>query len=655
MSKESDTGRTRALVVIVRGWTNTNDALVGVRRFFSGFGRRSAPEKRGGDLPQSFVQFVEGTLGERHEIVMLAPNDLEMGMFSTEDPESVLRELFRRVSDAVRQHQPEVIYLVGYSAGTLLARALFCTAHGHDCGAGLPKELNDKVQDWASRIVRVIYLSPITRGWELSSATPTIIRAVGPLLLSLIGLRSHFRRNRCDESQQRRSLFESWAFISKMKRGSPFVTLTQLQFLAVHRRLESQEKPLFVYLLGSQDEFVSPADAMDYGPRDRSVFLEVPHSNHLDLLDVVGDRPEAVQRAEILRRALLEDQCQLEKCEYFVRNEDTDDYIDELDRPQIRKRSPQRSGETSRPPSTEWHDEAETREEFPEVEWAVMIVHGIRDNGFWTKRVARAVRRLGERRGLDVRAPSPSYGFFSAREFLRLSGRLAATYWFMERFVQIRAVYPNARISFIGHSNGTLLAARAMELCEAIRFDHVVFAGSVVRSNFDWSKVLGPSDGPGVKSVLNVAGSRDMVVRMLPGLSERLGLGYMRFGGAGYFGFLRSVLGDTGRVEQRQVRGGHGAAISEDYWDRLAMFALDGDPRNVSDLPPIKARSPLLSLAWDLAIIGVGAWLTWNLIELAWEEFKRLLVYLGIPDSIPLGLLVSLVALYVVRRMISRL
>ena len=103
-----------------------------------------------------------------------------------------------------------------------------------------------------------------------------------------------------------------------------------------------------------------------------------------------------------------------------------------------------------------------------------MVIHGIRDNGFWTKRVAREIKNLGRTEKINVRAPTPSYGYFSMWDFIKPGGREQATYWFMEQYANIKSHFPDAKISFVGHSNGTYIAARS-------------YLNSVLQSN---SKIL---------------------------------------------------------------------------------------------------------------------------------------------------------------------
>ncbi|MFO1126308.1 MAG: hypothetical protein U1E25_14250 [Methylocystis sp.] len=75
-------------------------------------------------------------------------------------------------------------------------------------------------------------------------------------------------------------------------------------------------------------------------------------------------------------------------------------------------------------------------------------------------------------------------------EFLLPWIRQQKTEWFMDLYVNVKARYPNARLSItVGHSNGTYLAANALGY-PAARFANIYFAGSVVNQNFEWTKHL---------------------------------------------------------------------------------------------------------------------------------------------------------------------
>jgi len=99
--------------------------------------------------------------------------------------------------------------------------------------------------------------------------------------------------------------------------------------------------------------------------------------------------------------------------------------------------------------------------------------------------------------------------------------------------VTARALYPNpaAQFSYIGHSNGTYLLAKALQLCPAVRFENVLFAGSVVHTRYDWSSLI-PAR---VARVVNYVATDDKVVAVFPQGLERLR--YRDLGGAGHLGF----------------------------------------------------------------------------------------------------------------------
>ncbi len=62
--------------------------------------------------------------------------------------------------------------------------------------------------------------------------------------------------------------------------------------------------------------------------------------------------------------------------------------------------------------------------------------------------------------------------------------------WLMDQYTENLALYPNADFSFVGHSNGTYLLAKALLEYPACKFKNVVFAGSVVNKNYDWGTLV---------------------------------------------------------------------------------------------------------------------------------------------------------------------
>jgi hypothetical protein len=153
--------------------------------------------------------------------------------------------------------------------------------------------------------------------------------------------------------------------------------------------------------------------------------------------------------------------------------------------------------------------------------------------------------------------------------------------WLMDRYVEARARYPNAVISFVGHSNGTYLLARALNDYPAVRFKRVVLAGSVIRRDFDWGKNLDPrpsSKTPRVQEVLNYVATHDWVVAIFSKAFQPLKF-FFDLGSAGHDGFDQYKMKAHPRLhEARFVEGQHSAALAETQWNDIARFIVKGGP-----------------------------------------------------------------------------
>jgi predicted esterase len=575
------------MIILVRGWTTTGDPLL--------FGWR------GGEIRPDFIDKLKSELGAAE---VWAP-ELDMSMFCMRTAESLSQELFDKIDQKLAQC-PHILHivLVGYSSGSLLARRVFCSAHGADHTG----QVSRPAAWWADKIDRLVVISGITRGWEYSSASPAYIRFLSPVLLNVAKLVGWWKSLGGKD-------MASLPFIWQLRRGSPFVISTRIQYVNVMEALRNQpvrsQSPLrvdglpsSVFLLGAQDEFISPADCTELGPRSEFAFVELQNSNHAQVMHITGDGKDDTQRCQRLVAAVQDDFSSLTAKPWAVLAEDIDDYSDPMD-----IAGPKGGAQA---PSTVTH--------------AVIIMHGIRDNGFWTKRVAREIKTLGRAANIAVRAPTPTYGYFSMWDFIKPGGREEATFWFMERYADVKSHFPNAKISFVGHSNGTYIAAHALELCPAIQFDNIMFAGSVVRCDFPWHQYSAQ-----VRAVLNYVGSADAVVACLPGVFERLWLRSVNLGGAGAFGFHAAnqpAQSDTVQLkEYRYVVGSHAAAIVESYWPEIASFALSGAypeqrqpaPRGFAvnlffrHAPPV-----VLALALLAIVVLVSPWLVGGYLILSY-------------------------------------
>jgi len=628
------------LIVAVRGWTTSGDWLLN--------------SKPGGEIRACFIDALERELPHSE---VWAP-ELDMEMFSMRSAELLCLEIVASIRQKlVEQPHFESIVLLGYSAGSLLARRVFCVAHGADDSG----ELTQAPESWAIRIDRLVVLAGITRGWEFSSVTPAHLRFLSPVLPRLAALMSRLER-------KTRRVDGDVPLIWQLKRGSPFVVATRIQYVNVYEALRRcrercRESPLRVdgrpstiVVLGAQDEFLSPADCSELGPRTEFIFVEVGATNHAEALQIedlaTGSEAEAgkSQIVPAKRRAILERRKRLAQAvsatfttlaqaDWAIPAGDIDDYLDPMD---LSEAGPRAAEDAAR------------------VDHAVMVVHGIRDHGFWTKRIAREIKTLGRERGIAVRAPTPSYGYFSMWDFVKPGGRDEAALWFMERYAGVKSHFPNADISFVGHSNGTYIAARALMLCPAIRFRNVVLAGSVVRRDYPWNTLSGR-----VQCVLNYVGSRDWVVAYLPAVFERLRLRWLDVGGAGAYGF-HDAEPDPGRTkhlpcaagpgvqltEVRFVEGVHDAAIVEDCWKEIALFALFGQPPQ--NRPPAKrshqwkrsfAIAPLVTILFvGMLVIGLTSPLSLPALVVwlsVWYPISTLGLTLAVASAVVAGMSIA--------------
>jgi len=110
----------------------------------------------------------------------------------------------------------------------------------------------------------------------------------------------------------------------------------------------------------------------------------------------------------------------------------------------------------------------------PNITDVVFVIHGIRDTGYWTHKIARKVVALGRKESRQFETETSTYGYFPMLHFLLFARRRAKVEWLMDQYTEDKAKYPNAQFSFMGHSNGTYLLAKALEVYPSWRFKNVV-------------------------------------------------------------------------------------------------------------------------------------------------------------------------------------
>ncbi|MGO6757248.1 hypothetical protein ACCS42_09170 [Rhizobium ruizarguesonis] len=519
---------------------------------------------------------------------------LPLSLFSLASPTaiacSLVRDIDRLWTQASEDGEPFTrIFFVGHSIGSLIARKAYIIACGETSDAPFEQEVDIDVRSaWAEHVDRILLIAGMNRGWRVTHHLGLLRAALwwfGSLIGSLIEV-----------------LTGKTPLIFRVRRGASFVTELRIQWLRMRQRARREigtpGSCLTVQLLGSIDDFISPADNIDLVAGGDFVYVDVPYSGHANVIQMYDETVppgSATACGEMRRKVFVSALTLSPKALQAVSTlPDDSDLTSTVDR---------------------------------DVQEVIFVVHGIRDGGFWTHKVARAIRNRMQQRVKTIATETSSYGYFPMLPFLFTRKRREKVEWLMDRYATAIATYPNAhRFHFVGHSNGTYCLIEALRLYSCCRFENVVLAGSVVRKGFPWTRHLRappnetgssrPSCGSVVR-VLNFVATADWVVAVFPKLFQTA-LPIQQLGSAGHDGFIDR----PDRVEQVTfVRGGHGAAIAEPVWPAIAEFVATGQRPVLQDDLVSKSRHRFVVL------LGLVPWLWWILIGY--------LFYLGVDRLVP--------------------
>lgn len=476
------------------------------------------------------------------------------------------RQILTLLDDEIEKHTGggfQRVYLIGHSAGGVLAQIVYILARLSGSDTGLRGMEADRIQ--------MVLLAPITRGWEISHHLPVTYKIAWSLGLLLM-TPAHF----IAKTAKRRD-WDAW--LLQIRRGSPLITWLRLHWLKLQ-----EELPLVVQLLGSKDEIVSWRDMVDASSMSRAIFYDVPYSNHAELIEfdheTLGDA-----RKTIFRNALKPDLNQPKENDFRIHSlEDNKVY-----------------------PILPWDEEPIPPD--PNVKRVVFVIHGIRDEGHWTQKIANRARAVfsaeGEGNRDQIAVETSSYGYFSMLQFLLPWERRKKVAWLVDIYIEARRRYPKANFSYIGHSHGTYIAAKALALHEEISFERIAFAGSVVNRNYAWTPLL---DAGRVRNVLNFSASADWVVGIFPKLAQIKPIGYLMGPDLGSAGCAPFKDSDDPRVNNNEyMRGAHSVAIEEDNWDELARFVVKNEIP-AENTPNYTKKPSLLFRGVTGWIFCIGVW-----------------------------------------------
>jgi tetratricopeptide (TPR) repeat protein len=224
----------------------------------------------------------------------------------------------------------------------------------------------------------------------------------------------------------------------------------------------------------------------------------------------------------------------------------------------------------------------------------VITVHGIRTFGDWQGRLAALLKQQAKDREVEV--IEYNFGFFSALAFMVPFVRMLIVRRFRKYFVSVATASAWDRIDLVGHSFGTHVIAWALHRINSAKppqVNTVIFAGSVLKTNFPWQDLIGRS----VKRVVNDCGMRDDVLV----LNQIFILGT---GMAGRLGF-NGGTGDNFR--NRFFDCGHSGYFFTDDQPDDAFMRKYWVPLLLEDRPP-----EVVDLRKAGVMTGVALWLLNN-------------------------------------------
>ncbi|MGB3571676.1 MAG: hypothetical protein WBA01_06500 [Phormidesmis sp.] len=514
-------------------------------------------------------------------------------IFSNVDPRRVADQLAQYIheADVNRTKRPqgghyERILLIGYSGGGLIIRKTYLIAAGYGEDEALIHHAEPL--PWVQKVERIVLMASINRGISTTKAPRTsqlthIGQKLGWIIIPLLG---------------------RGKFLSRLRQGSPFVANLRVQWIRLGQAQGENLVPT-IQLLGDIDETVAEEDNIDVLSDTNFKYIRLRDTGHSSICDFTTPGVGA-HRKEKFCEALATPIAKIKGD--LVANQ---------------------------------HEIGQQKDD------VVFIMHGIRDNGVWAIEVDKALEKVAQQSARSVEPIKSGYGYFPMLRFLLLGSRQANVRWFMDRYTEAIARFPNARISFIGHSNGTYLLAAALQRYHTCQVHRVAFAGSVVPKDYPWDRLVQQGR---VTAIRNDVASADWIVGIFPGFFELLHMGDI--GTAGHNGFQDSAPKDSSF--NKFFKGSHGAALNPQNYLSIASFILTGQTVEPQGRLLVAKQNGLV------ANIAKQCWLVWLAIGVtlcifgylfAWVLMPWLLSLIGLAplELVPLGLSAPLsgLAIYV--------
>jgi hypothetical protein len=428
------------------------------------------------------------------------------------------------------------ITVIGHSVSAMLVRkAVLFASEGFGIDrSGFEGSVAQIDAPWRQRLERVITLAGINGGW---SRKTNIWTAMGAAALNYMGVGQ---------------------FLLDLERGEAFVESMRTEWLDLMRAPKGKPAPEVVQMLGSNDWAV-PADNeldlcanVDGRPNPKFIFQTMEASGHVSVLDMVNTANQELRvqarRASQFTQAIALSWEEL-RANGFSR---------------VVRENPDANAAQSR------------------IKSILIFYHGLRDNQDLGESPDLAVASMfGSRTDLLISRESPPYVPLFSFLFDIIGRREASVRWLADKYVRLKADYPDAKISIIAHSQGSFAAGAVSARYAALKFENVVLGGSLLPHAFEWGAMVKSGR---VNRIVNIRARADIVsgilaaaFQFMPRYIPLLGrLRLFQIGDSGVAGFAW-VNNDMGEIAS--LDGGHNFFLQSRKALRFALaYALQGGP-----------------------------------------------------------------------------
>lgn len=453
------------------------------------------------------------------------------------------------------------IILIGHSIGALLVRKsyLYSLGIGADHPLGFSRV---KHTDWNQKVSRIILLAGMNRGWSTSNM-------------------SSYEKIRTWVGRVISYVTDKGKMVMSIERGTPFITNLKMDWIraANNHRIEAQ----VIQILGKDDRVAPLDEHKELMATPNFIFIPLlegaTHPNIIDLL--MDESGEAYDANRKLRKETFQAALTTPLRELKEKYSSNSSYLDMIE--------PNRKSVTH----------------------VVFVMHGIRDHGDWLESFKKELESVDP----GVKAITSEYGYFPMARFLLSYERDKNVRWFVDQYTEALALYPNAKkFSFIGHSNGTYLLARALDNYYAMKFHRVYFAGSVVHSDYPWDTYITKTQRVG--DFRNDIAIDDWVVAWFPKLYQLVNSKYdpqvdsfFNLGSGGFNGFTNL----SGKKNVNFVTGGHSGALQEKHIPSIIGFITQDMVSATGSETEVRDKLNSVSLS-ALGISSNMAWAVWLIL-----------------------------------------